>query len=71
MGEEWADGGGYRYTLHDHDGRLVGEHSAGARVPVGECILHDDGRYLVVEGPPPRGARFVDPLFDGYALPAR
>jgi hypothetical protein len=56
------------YTLHDHDGQLVGEHTVETRLTVGEVIPHEDRSFLVVAVPPPPGTTFIDPLFDGYAL---
>ncbi len=58
------------YLLLDHDDLFVGEHTAESRLSVGEEIVHEDRRYLVVALPPQAGARFIDPLFDGYALEA-
>ena len=56
------------YLLHDHNLRLVGEHTAERRLAYGEEIRHDDRRYLVVAAPPPPRQGFIDPLFDGFAL---
>ena len=58
------------YALHGHDGQPVGQHTAEVRLAIGEEIIHEDHRYLVVAGPPPHGATFIDPLFNGYALEA-
>lgn len=56
------------YLLHDHEGELVGRHTAGTHLAVGEEIIHEDHCYLVVLEPPPHGASFIDPLFNGYAV---
>lgn len=56
------------YTLYGHDRGPIGQRMLETRLAIGEEIVHDERRYLVVAEPPPQGATFIDPLFSGYAL---